>query len=100
MAKRHDAVEALKDTSVQKALKRFSDVERITARLALRSVRPRELAGLRDSLKLLPELRQALPDATPLLKELIADLARPKKRSSSSSTPFTRSPRLASSTAA
>ena len=79
VAKRHDAVEALKDTSVQKALKRFSDVERITARLALRSVRPRELAGLRDSLKLLPELRQALPDATPLLKELIADLATPEE---------------------
>ncbi|HEX2334598.1 MAG TPA: DNA mismatch repair protein MutS [Burkholderiales bacterium] len=79
VAKRHDTVEALKDTSVQKALKRFSDVERITARLALRSVRPRELAGLRDSLKLLPELRQALPDATPLLKELIADLATPEE---------------------
>ena len=42
-------------------------------------MRPRELAGLRDSLKLLPELRQALPDATPLLKELIADLATPEE---------------------
>jgi len=77
VARRHDAVEALKDSNVQKTLKRFSDVERITARLALKSVRPRELAGLRDSLKLLPELRQALPDATPLLKELIEDLATP-----------------------
>ncbi|HJS77267.1 MAG TPA: DNA mismatch repair protein MutS [Burkholderiales bacterium] len=79
VAMRHDAVEALKEQSVQKALKRFSDVERITARLALKSVRPRELAGLRDSLKLLPELRQALPDATPLLKELIGDLATPEE---------------------
>jgi DNA mismatch repair protein MutS len=79
VAKRHDAVEALKEKNVQQTLKRFSDVERITARLALKSVRPRELAGLRDSLKLLPELRQALPDATPLLKELIGDLATPEE---------------------
>jgi DNA mismatch repair protein MutS len=79
VAKRHDAVQALKEKNVQQTLKRFSDVERITARLALKSVRPRELAGLRDSLKLLPELRRALPDATPLLKELIGDLATPEE---------------------
>src|SRR5512134_1231181 len=79
VARRHDAVEALKGRSVQRTLKRFSDVERISARLALKSVRPRELAGLRDSLKLLPELRQALPDATTLLRELIGDLATPEE---------------------
>ena len=72
---RLDAVSA--SPSVQKVLRRFSDVERITARLALKSARPRELAGLRDSLKLLPELRQALPDTTVLLQELIGDLATP-----------------------
>ena len=48
---RHDAVSTGFD--VLKVLRRFSDVERITRRLALKSVRPRELAGLRDSLKLL-----------------------------------------------
>jgi DNA mismatch repair protein MutS len=74
---RHEAVTALQDIQVQKVLRRFSDVERITARLALKSVRPRELAGLRDSLKLLPELRSALPDATSLLRQLAADLATP-----------------------
>ncbi|HEX5767710.1 MAG TPA: DNA mismatch repair protein MutS, partial [Burkholderiales bacterium] len=79
VGKRHDAVEALRETSVQKPLKRFSDVERITARLALKSVRPRELAGLRDSLKLLPELRQTLPDASALLRELVGDLATPEE---------------------
>ena len=73
---RHGAVEALHNTKM-KVLRRFSDVERITARLALKSVRPRELAGLRDSLKLLPELRQALPDTAPLLIELGHDLATP-----------------------
>ena len=79
LAGRHDAVTALQDTGLQKTLRRFSDVERITARLALKSVRPRELAGLRDSLKLLPELQAVLPDAAPLLKQLAADLTTPRE---------------------
>ena len=40
-------------------LRRASDVERITARLALKSVRPRELAGLRETMKLLPDVVNA-----------------------------------------
>jgi len=45
---------------VRDALNRIADVERITARIALRSVRPRELAGLRDALLRLPAIRQTL----------------------------------------
>jgi len=75
LAARHDAVST--GFEAQRILRRFSDVERISARLALRSVRPRELAGLRESLKLLAELRQALPDTAPLLRELAHDLATP-----------------------
>ena len=78
LAARHDAVTALQDSQIQKILRRFSDVERITARLALKSVRPRELSGLRDSLKLLPELRSALPDTAALLRDLGGDLATPE----------------------
>jgi len=74
---RHDAVAALEKAQPQKIFRGFSDVERITARLALKSVRPRELAGLRESLKLLPQLREALPDSARLLKELIQNLATP-----------------------
>jgi DNA mismatch repair protein MutS len=77
LAARHDAVTALQDSQVYKTLRKFSDVERITARLALKSVRPRELSGLRDSLKLLPGLRDALPDTTVLLRDLAGDLATP-----------------------
>ncbi len=77
LAARHDAVTALQDSPIHKILRRFSDVERITARLALKSVRPRELSGLRDSLKLLPELRQAFPDTAALLRDLALDLATP-----------------------
>jgi DNA mismatch repair protein MutS len=76
LSARHEAVLDLQDrhVDVQKVLRRFSDVERITARVALHSARPRELSGLRDSLALLPELRKALPDAAPLLRQLALDL--------------------------
>jgi DNA mismatch repair protein MutS len=78
---RHEAVAALesKSSSLQKILRGFADVERITARIALRSARPRELSGLRESLILLPEVGAALPDLTPLLKELHADLETPQQ---------------------
>ncbi len=45
---------------IHTALRGISDIERIAARIALRSVRPRELAALRDSLRLLPELARQL----------------------------------------
>ena len=41
-------------------LKGIGDIERILARVALRSARPRDLARLRDALALLPELQQQL----------------------------------------
>ncbi|HEV8110980.1 MAG TPA: DNA mismatch repair protein MutS, partial [Burkholderiales bacterium] len=76
---RHEAVACLEKHSaaVQSILRRASDVERITARLALKSVRPRELAGLRDTLKLLPEVVSALPDLSALLIQLRLHLATP-----------------------
>ena len=65
--KRHDSVAALIGVSeqnnywvVRDLLRQFVDVERITARIALKSARPRDLSGLRDSLKLLPEVIQAM----------------------------------------
>src|SRR5437899_1003261 len=76
LANRHEAVATLHDTDLHKILRGMSDVERITARVALRSVRPRELAGLRESLKLLPGLVAAIPHSS-LLDELRADLALP-----------------------
>jgi DNA mismatch repair protein MutS len=74
---RLDAVAALQAQGVvalREALARISDVERITARIALRSVRPRELTGLRDTLAVLPALRQAAAAGTPLLDALHAAL--------------------------
>jgi DNA mismatch repair protein MutS len=78
LAARHDAVAALTGfAEIQKSLRQFSDVERITARLALRNVRPRELSGLRDSLALLEGMRDLIPSGFPLLEQLKEDLRTP-----------------------
>jgi DNA mismatch repair protein MutS len=61
---RHEAVADLVAAGfepLREALRHISDVERITARIALRQVRPRELAGLRATLVLLPQLRSLVP---------------------------------------
>src|SRR5690554_5944061 len=45
---------------LQPLLKQIGDLERILARVALRSARPRDLARLRDALESLPQLQQQL----------------------------------------
>ena len=67
---RHDAVATLLAPpthaqgfdAIREALRQMSDVERINARVALRQVRPRELAGLRDTLLGLPDLLARVPE--------------------------------------
>jgi DNA mismatch repair protein MutS len=85
LSARHEAVEALSGeagdgphAAAHALLKRCADVERIAARIALKSARPRELAALRDSLALLPDLAAAIaPARAPRLAELTAALAVP-----------------------
>jgi DNA mismatch repair protein MutS len=76
---RHDAIDALLACGfepLRDALRGVSDVERITARVALRQVRPRELAGLRETLLGLPGLCSRVPQpGSALLDELCAALA-------------------------
>jgi DNA mismatch repair protein MutS len=76
---RHEAIACLEKSSaaVHAVLRRAADVERISARLALKSARPRELSGLRDTLGLLPEVVAALPRQSLLLEEMRRDLATP-----------------------
>ncbi len=76
---RHEAVAALADAhaGIEKLLRRFADVERITGRIALRNARPRDLSSLRDSLALLPELSSAVPRDATLLAKLLDDLRVP-----------------------
>ncbi|OYY94541.1 MAG: DNA mismatch repair protein MutS [Hydrogenophilales bacterium 28-61-23] len=59
------------------ALKGMADLERIAARIALKSARPRDLSGLRDSLLRLPALQDALLLAGPDLARLIERLIYP-----------------------
>ena len=57
-------------------LAQCADIERITARIALKSARPRDLSGLRDSLLLLPQLGKELAELdSPRLAQLRALLA-------------------------
>ena len=78
---RHDAIDALRASgavvrSLAAALSRTVDVERVVSRIALRGARPRDLAGLRDTLALLPELVRAINtfDAA-LLRDCASGLA-------------------------
>jgi DNA mismatch repair protein MutS len=79
LVSRHESVEVLleKNENIKKTLRRFADVERITARIALKNARPRDLAGLRESLGLLEDLRGSVPGSVSLLKSLAADLKTP-----------------------
>ena len=60
-------------------LKGIGDVERILARVALKSARPRDLARLRDSLAQVPELRERVAGMdSPLLSQLAEKLGDPE----------------------
>ncbi|MEW9899702.1 DNA mismatch repair protein MutS [Chitinivorax sp. PXF-14] len=79
---RQQAVGALRDgyafDGVHETLSRIADIERITARIALRSARPRDLSGLRDALIRLPQLQPIVaPLADPLLASLTQALVAP-----------------------
>jgi DNA mismatch repair protein MutS len=58
--------------AVRERLRHIVDIERITARIALKSARPKDLSGLRDSLGQLPEIGMALSNcATELINQLM-----------------------------
>jgi DNA mismatch repair protein MutS len=76
---RLDAVEQLKSNygyeALRQQLKPIADMERILARVALRSARPRDLTRLRDSLWALPTLVSAVPAGSDRLNALVADIS-------------------------
>jgi DNA mismatch repair protein MutS len=68
---RHEAVAALVGdggngpfAALSKALSGFADIDRIAARIALKSARPRDLSSLRDSMDRLDDIRQKVPAGT------------------------------------
>lgn len=76
---RQDSISTLLDQhyheALQPVLKGIGDIERILARVALRSARPRDMARLRDALATLPSLQVALqPLESPHLRQLAAQV--------------------------
>lgn len=72
---RHNAIACLLDNQLfitcRNSLSQVADMERILARISLRSAKPKDLVRLRATLKILPELTQCLTDIDcPLLEEL------------------------------
>jgi DNA mismatch repair protein MutS len=85
-AARHAAVGELLDAGqgatlgslLRAHLRGIADVERITARVALKNARPRDLSSLRDSLARLPGLAAALAGAeAALLRQIAGEFAAP-----------------------
>ncbi|MDE1958418.1 MAG: DNA mismatch repair protein MutS [Xanthomonadaceae bacterium] len=77
LRQRHQAIGALIDQrrfpALRERLRAIGDLERILARVALRSARPRDLSTLRDGLAAAPGLRDALAGLdNPLLGALLA----------------------------
>ena len=83
VAKRHDAVAELIATNHWQALKALlndvGDVERMITRIALKTARPRDLSGLRDSLLQLPKLQNALVSSQSMLLETLAASLQPPR---------------------
>jgi len=80
--KRHEAIAELIEkngfSTLARTLKAVGDIERITARVALKTARPRDLSSLAASLQQLPLLQHALANMqTSMLQTLCANLAAP-----------------------
>ena len=80
LRERYQTLSTLRDTgaydSLRKVLRSVGDVERILARIALRSARPRDLSGLRVALAALPILKGILSNLdSPLLQRLNATIS-------------------------
>ena len=76
LRRRYQAIDALiqqrRFESLRTVLRGIGDLERILARVALRSARPRDLSTLRDGLLATPQVRQALDGCdSPLLRDLL-----------------------------
>ena len=75
--KRHKAVTTLINRDqfliLQTHLKTINDIERITTRVALKTARPRDLSGLRDSLLQLSSLQKLLVNSGSSLLETLAE---------------------------
>ncbi len=80
---RHDAIDWLRTDylyeGITPLLKPVTDMERILSRIAIKSARPRDLVGLRSSLRILPDLRDRIRGAeSGLVLGLVTPLSVPE----------------------
>ena len=75
VAKRHEALAELvkNDSPFAQPLRQIADIERITARIALKTARPRDLSALRDSLNQLPALQKLMVSCKSVLLETLGE---------------------------
>lgn len=75
--KRHEAIADLiqsgRYAELRQALRSIGDIERITARVALKTARPRDLSGLAASLQQLPIVQTLLQNHTSSLLQTLGD---------------------------
>ena len=79
LRERYHAVAALIETGLHERIKavfgEVGDIERVLARVALKSARPRDLAMLRDTLAMLPAIRKLIAGIqSPLVEAAAGDL--------------------------
>jgi len=71
-----ELIQSARLEALRAAIRPIGDMERILARVALGSARPRDLAGLRLALEALPPLRAALTDyQSTVLQRAVSDIA-------------------------
>ena len=74
-----ELIERGDEVALRGLLRPIGDIERMTSRVALKTARPRDLSGLRDSLRQLPLLIDTLRQAAaPGLQALVAQLSAPE----------------------
>ena len=82
LRKRHDGVEWLLDnqyyTDLKPVLRQVGDIERILARIALKSARPRDLVRLKMALGVLPALNDLIINTPSVLIESLNEQLRPR----------------------
>ena len=74
---RHEAVNELLrgHDALSRALSGLADIERIASRIALRNARPRDLSGLRESIRRLPEIGWQVGAGDTAISSLLRTLA-------------------------
>ncbi len=84
LRKRHDGVEWLLDnqryTELKPLLKQVGDIERILARVAMKSARPRDLVRLKIALGVLPALNKLIDDTPSALIDSLKKRLRPRPK--------------------